>query len=105
MNPGASATLDFSSHLTEFRPVADDQFTKNDITVGRVSGSSYRVYAVSGEMSVLDPPDGVGQYADSISVNVLYDSQLADIAGWKLYWGTAPEMRHPVASIDMSRAG
>jgi hypothetical protein len=61
--------------------VDDDQATRNDITAVRKNGSSYRLVATSGPLSVQAPPLGVGRYDDSVTVNVQTDDQLQDQAG------------------------
>lgn len=97
-------TLDYSgSQVSDpFRPVKDDQFTRNDITLTRVNGGSFRAMLETGPMSVL-PPDqgGVGRYDDSPSVNVASDDQLAGGAGWLLHTGTVEETRYPEAGVDL----
>lgn len=97
-------TLDYSGAQVSdpFQPVRDDQFTRNDITVSRVDGGSYRAVLSAGPMSVL-PPDqgGVGRYADTPSVNVADDDQLASVASWLLHLGTVRDTRYPEVGVDL----
>lgn len=97
-------TLDYSGGQVSdpFQPVIDDQLTRNDITVSRVNGGSYRAVLSEGPMSVLPPEQGgAGRYDDSVSVNAANDGQLADIAGWLLHLGTVAETRYPSVGVDL----
>jgi len=87
-----------------FQPVEDDQLTRNIVTVNRVSGSSVTVRDVTSPMSALDPPDGVGEYAYSLTVNAFADSQLAGVAARILAQGTVDEYRYPQVSFQLARA-
>jgi hypothetical protein len=91
-------------------PTYDDQYTRNDETVtrasGSVSGATYRYQLDDGSaMSVSEPPAGIGDYSDSQSVNVLSDSQLPDIAGWLVHLGTVDEARWPNLPWNLARPG
>lgn len=88
----------------QLQPVADDQFTRNDITVSRSNGSSVHVQQSSGTMSILDPPNGVGDYTYSVTVVAFADSQLANYAQWLLDLGTVDEYRYPQISFDLTRS-
>jgi hypothetical protein len=101
----ASATLSYTGKkLSDIEPVDDDQATRNDITAVRKNGSSYRLVATSGPLSVQAPPLGVGRYDDSVTVNVQTDDQLQDQAGWRLYLGTLDEARYPVLGVQLARS-
>jgi hypothetical protein len=86
------------------QPTEDDQQTRNDITRGRPNGSSARVTLDSGTLSTAAPPNGVGRYADSQTVNVASDDQLQGIAGWWLHLGTWDEARYPQVTVDLAAA-
>ena len=86
-----------------FQPVDDDQLTRNIVTVSRVNGSSVTVRDVTSPMSSLDPPDGVGEYAYSLTVNAFADSQLAGVAARILAQGTVDEYRYPQVSFQLAR--
>lgn len=104
-NQDAMITLDYDSgHLTQLDPTDDDQNIHNDVTVSRTSGSSYRATLDSGALSILDPPNGVGRYIQSLNVNVQTDQQLPDLAGWALHLGTVDEPRFPTIDIRLERA-
>lgn len=101
----AALTLDYSANdlSSGFRPVEDDQQTANDVTVTRDGGSSYRYTVASGALSTLDPPNGVGTYDRSVTVNVSADSQLPDIASWRAHLGTVDEARYPAIPVNLAR--
>lgn len=84
-------------------PLDDDQYTRNDITVSRVGGSSARATLREGHLSVLAPPLGVGQYDQSTTINIQADAGLPDQAGWRLHLGTVDEVRYPQLSINLAR--
>src|ERR1039457_978623 len=111
-NQSAVAIMDFSlAQLAQpFQPTEDDQNTRNYVVVTRVTsggsfpGSTYIASATSGALSTADPPDGVGRYSYSATVNCQTDTQLAGIANWILAVGTVDEMRYPVVNLDLSRS-
>lgn len=84
-------------------PVADDQMTRNDVTVSRQGGSSSRQYLASGAMSISTPPNGVGDYTYSLTANAFADTQLANCATWILDVGTVPGNRYPQVNVDLTR--
>jgi len=83
-------------------PMDDDQNVLNDMTVQRVDGSSTRVVDETSALSVNDPPDGVGRYDSSMTVNAYQDSQTGDIAGWAVHLGTVDEARYPVVRFKLA---
>lgn len=95
--------LDFTAgHIAPpFTPVEDDRNIRNDVTASRSGGSEARSVQRSGRLSVQPPPDGVGVYDASVTVNVAGDDQLANIAGWLLHLGTVDEARYPVVSVNL----
>lgn len=95
-------------------PTYDDQYTRNDITATRSSTatsstdqsaqSGYRAALNDGsQMSISPPPVGVGDYASSYSANLQLDSQLPDVAWWKVHVGTVNTYRWPVIVVNMAR--
>ena len=79
--------------------------TRNDIIATRAGGgTTYEAVLSTGTMSVQDPPNGVGLYSYSVTVNVATDAQLAAFAGWVLTLGTLDEFRYPVITVDLRRA-
>ncbi|MEY9876653.1 hypothetical protein ABH931_006163 [Streptacidiphilus sp. MAP12-33] len=85
------------------KPVDDDTYTRNDITVTRLNGSFARAVQTSGTLNTQAPPAGVGTYATSITVNVQYDAQTADEAGRRLHLGTVAEPRYPSVGVQLAR--
>ena len=102
-NQSPAATIDYTA-LGEAvpQPVDDEQLIVNDITLTRASGSSYEATLMTGALSVLDPPNGVGYYAQGpLSRNLFADSQLSGAAQWALLIGTVDEFRWPVIETDL----
>jgi hypothetical protein len=88
--------------LPDLTPSDDDQGTRNDVTVSRDKGSKARVVVETGPMSVLQPPDGVGRYTESPTLNASRDSHLERYAAWLTHLGTVDEFRYP--SIRLTSA-
>lgn len=109
-NQSTAAVLDYSRAqiVLPLNPTNDDALTRNDIIITRgssnVTGSSYEVQDNTGPMSVNDPPNGVGLYAYTGTVNLFSDSQLPNYANWLLNLGTIDEFRYPVITIDLTRS-
>ena len=80
-------------------PVEDDQKTRNDVTITRRGGSSGRAVLEEGPLSVQAPPDGVGLYDESVTLNLANDFQPPRIAGWRLHLGTVDEARYPTVRL------
>lgn len=85
-----------------FEPIADDQATRNDWTVSREEGDSAQVVQETGPLSAADPPDGVGRYDSSATLNVATDEQLDDQASWRVRLGTVDEDRFPAIHINLT---
>lgn len=85
-----------------FEPTDDDQATRNDVTVSRQGGSSERYIRADGAMSVQDPPDGVGRYDESVTVNLDGEYQLLNQASWRVHLGTVDEPRYPSITVDLA---
>lgn len=104
-NQSAALALDYSLNqlANELVPQDDDQLTLNDVTVQRTGGSSARQVLASGAMSIQAPPNGVGAYPTSPTINVQSDAQLPDEAGWILHTGTVDEPRYPAIHVDLAR--
>ncbi|ACU71744.1 conserved hypothetical protein [Catenulispora acidiphila DSM 44928] len=102
-NQSPQLTLDVSAHQLSapLAPLDDDRFTRNDITVSRINGSSARQALTSGAMSTQSPPSGVGPYPNGVSISVGGDAQLTDQAGWRLLLGTVDEPRYPSISLNL----
>lgn len=87
-----------------FQPVEDEQLIRNDVTVSRTNGSSVTLQQTTGPLSNQDPPNGVGDYSYSITVNAFSDTQLSGVATRILRIGTTDEARYPQVTFQLSRA-
>lgn len=77
-----------------FKPVRDDQKIRNVVTVTRDGGSSS---TVTDAASV----DKHGVYDESVTLNLLLDSQTLEAAGWRLHQGTVPGMRYAQLTTNL----
>jgi hypothetical protein len=96
-NQAPALTADYSDKVFHGlpEPVDDDRFTRNDVTAKRPSSGEARAVLEAGALSTADPPDGVGTYDTSVTVNAAGDGFLQDHAGWLLNLGTVDEARFP----------
>lgn len=103
-NQTPKLTLDYSAHQVSppFEPVDDDAALRNDVTLSRRNGDSYRLTRTTGALSILAPPAGVGPYPDEVTVNCETDAQLPVYAGWFLNLGTLDALRFPTLTVNMS---
>lgn len=83
-------------------PTDDDRFVRNDVTVTRKDGSSARAVDSTSRMGTQDPPDGVGRYEHSVTLNLFDDAVLVHFAGWLLHLGTWDEARYPTVRINLA---
>jgi hypothetical protein len=90
-------TADYSAKVFHGlpEPVDDDRFTRNDVTAKRPNSGEARAVLEAGALSTADPPDGVGTYDTTVTVNAAGDGFLPDHAGWLLGLGTVDEARYP----------
>ncbi|MGW1463836.1 carbohydrate binding domain-containing protein [Streptomyces sp. NPDC002308] len=93
-NQTPGLVLPYSRVVQPFAPVDDDTTIRNDITRSRIGGSSARVVADVGPLSVQASPLGVGMYDESVSLSLAADDQVEQIAGWDLHLGTWDEARY-----------
>jgi hypothetical protein len=90
--------------LAALEPSPDDVDVRNDVTVNRIGGSSGRAELLTGDLSVQDPPDGIGRYDDAVDLNLASDAQTEPMAWWLMYLGTWGEARYPTVTIRLHRA-
>lgn len=76
----------------ELTPVQDDSYINNDVTVNRGDAGSSRFKLESGALSVLPPPNGVGEYSQSVSMSLAHDGLCEQIASWMVHEGTLDEL-------------
>jgi hypothetical protein len=86
-----------------FQPVADDQLTRNDLTIQRYLGASVTVQQLTGPMSISNPPNGVGDYTSTETDYLFADSQLLNKATFQLALGTSASYRFPIVNLDLTR--
>jgi hypothetical protein len=85
-----------------FKPVRDDQATRNDITVNRTNGGRSIAALTEGPMSTQERADGgVGRYDTALTLNVADDAQLDDLAGFELRKGTVAKTRYPSVVLNL----
>lgn len=94
--------LDYSTHIFsgDPAPTDDDQLLHNDVTASNSTGGSNEQQLTSGALSIQAPPNGVNEYATTVSVNVASDGFLPDIARWAMNLGTIDRPRW--ASLPLS---
>ncbi len=100
-------TLDYSNEqvAVPFRPITDDQRVVNGFTAKRTSGGEYRYVKSTGPLNNQDPgtdDDAVGLYDDGDTYNVYQDSQLSDIAGFRVNAGTIDVPRFSTLTVNTS---
>lgn len=102
-NQPVKLTLDYSARVLypPFEPVDDDTFTRNSVTVSRRNGGSYQIVKTDGPLAAIDPPVGIGQYEDDVTVNVETDAQLAQIAAFRLNQGTLDAARFSSLTVNL----
>jgi hypothetical protein len=106
-NQTAVLALDYTAPgevAPPLEPDEDDENVRNDRTVERRGGTSARAIQETGPLSVQPPPDGVGRYDDSVTLNLATDDQLPDVVGWLLHLGTWDEARYPTVHVDLAAA-
>lgn len=103
-NQEPKLVLDYSAgHIAPpFEPVEDDQI-RNDWTVTRDGGSSGYATLEDGALSVQDPPDGIGLYQDSATLNLFSDEQARNAAGWLLHLSSWDEARYPSVTLRLHK--
>lgn len=87
-----------------FRPTADDQLTRNDVTVEQPDGSSARAELTTGPLSTQDYPDGIGRVDTTDPVNISRASLLPNHAEWRLAIGTTTAPRTPDVKMPLDAA-
>ncbi|WP_143674383.1 MULTISPECIES: hypothetical protein [Streptomyces] len=104
-NQEPALTLDYAAGQVAppFKPVEDDT-VRNSWEVRRAGGSSGTAVLDEGPLSVLDPPDGIGLYEDSASLNLFEDEQAEPMANWLLHLSTWDEARYPSVTVLLHKA-
>lgn len=100
-------TLDMgtSKHLTDLTPVPDERGIVNRFTARRADGGEYVYSLDSGAMSTLSPDQGgIGVVDRGDSFNVSAESDLADIASYRVARGTIDQERYPRVVVELHRS-
>jgi hypothetical protein len=102
-NQTAALTLTYPSQVAvPFNKILDDLNTHNRVTVKNASGGEVTSSLLTGPMSVLAPPAGVGEYKASVDVSVANPAtQLQDIADWHRAKGTIERPRYAEVTVDL----
>lgn len=85
-------------------PIEDDLDVTNDLTITRTGGSSARYELTEGRNQVADPPDGIGRYAKTDTVNLYDDTQPAHLAAWTVHVAAWDEARYPTVHVNLAAA-
>jgi hypothetical protein len=101
-----AVTIDYSARVVAppFEPTDDDANTRNRVTASRKDGGSFEVALTTGAMSTQDPPFGIGEYEDQITVNVQTDAQLQGAASWWMRLGSLDAARFPQVTFNLAAA-
>lgn len=102
-NPDAAITIDHANKEIgpPLEPIIGDKGIRNEVTAARREGGSYTVALESGPLSVLAPPDGVGRYKESLSVNPADDAALPSLAMWRMHKTTVDERYYRRIGLDL----
>jgi hypothetical protein len=80
----------------------DDGGIHNRVTVSNAAGGEATAVETAGPVSVQPPPAGVGEYKQTVDVNVASEpGQLAPLAGWYLNRGTVDAPRYDEVTVDL----
>ncbi|GHI91269.1 hypothetical protein [Streptomyces olivaceus] len=104
-NQPPALVLDYSAGVigAPFKPVDDDKLTENDVSVKRAYGSvPARQVLEEGELSVQDPPDGVGRYDNAYTYSLATDRQADQVAGMRLHLGTYNGVRYTRLTLNLA---
>jgi hypothetical protein len=83
------------------KKIIDDVGVINRVTVTNASGASATKTLSTGPLSVLAPPNGVGEYKGGVDVNQSDDSTLDDRAAWELNRYTLRRARYKQVTVDL----
>lgn len=99
VNADAALTLDATAGdmVGEVAPADDDQRNVNKVTATRTSGAGVTFEDATGPLGTA----AIGEYEDSITVNVSNDSDVLDYAGWAVHRGTRRGYRYPSTQLAL----
>lgn len=104
LNQAAAVVINYNAGILDpsLAPVYDNQLTRNNITITNWTGYSQQAILTAGAMSVLNPPNGIGNgYALARNVTAANDNQVPGIAQALLNIGSVDEIRFPVITVKM----
>ncbi|MEU8728770.1 hypothetical protein AB0C68_05240 [Streptomyces tendae] len=104
-NQPPALVLDYSAGLigAPFKPVDDDKLTENDVSVRRAYGSVAAQHVLEeGELSVQEPPNGVGRYDNAYTYSVATDQQADSVASMRLHLGTYNGVRYTRLTLNLA---
>lgn len=84
-----------------FRPVDDDATLVNSVRATRRDGGEFSFEKTTGPLSTAEPPEGVGVYASSTTLDVYTDAQLGSQASWRVWLGTVDDYRYPQVRLNL----
>lgn len=92
-----------SSGLPNLPPeVTDDLDPHNIVTASQRDGADYTVQDDTGPLGTQPPPDGMGEYRQTVDVNVSDPDDLPQVANWWLRRGTVNLPRFPAVTINLA---
>ncbi|MCM1941766.1 hypothetical protein NC239_26565 [Streptomyces sp. G3] len=104
-NQPPALVLDYSAGVigAPFKPVDDDKLTENDVSVKRAYGSVAAQHVLDeGELSVQDPPNGVGRYDNEYTYSLATDRQADHVASMRLHLGTYNGVRYTRITLNLA---
>ncbi|MFJ5915040.1 carbohydrate binding domain-containing protein [Streptomyces ardesiacus] len=104
-NQPPALVLDYSAGVigAPFKPVDDDKLTENDVSVKRQYGSITAQHVLEeGELSVQDPPNGVGRYDNAYTYSLATDPQADHVASMRLHLGTYNGVRYTRLTLNLA---
>jgi hypothetical protein len=104
-NQDAQLTLSYTGfNLSEIpTPVEDDRYIQNKITV--TIGAISQTYSLTvGNLSTAQPPAGVGEYGDEVTLNLQDTGEALSQAAWRVHMGTVDEPRYPEISVNLAHS-
>lgn len=85
-------------------PTDDDQYSRNRVTVEQERGGRAVAEKTEGVNSTAMPPEGIGAYETTVTVNTEGVAVLPEIASWEVHLGTWDEERYPTVLLRLQAA-
>lgn len=95
--------LDYAAaHLAPpFEPTDDDDGLVNTVQATRRDGGEETYQLLDGPLGAAHPPEGVGPYEESVTLDVARDEQLGEQASWRVHLGTTEGYRYPHVRVNL----